>query len=486
MTSSRPVAPKSIRSRPRAGEPDPIFSVVAAADDNPERIAVIFDGRAVRYADLAPTVVARASRLRKHLPEDPHGVAVAIEPGNDLETIVSIHAALALAAPILLLHPRRSPAERKRQLEIVRPALVVRGEQVRAVGDAAPSRYPGAGAILFTSGTAGPAKAAVLSRRGLEAAARASAHHLGWERDDRWLLAIPPAHIGGLSVILRCLAGRSAVVLGGAHRFSVARLARDVSMHRVTLLSLVPTQLHRLVEASWRPPAQLRAVLVGGGPATDAVIERARELGIAALPTYGLTEACAQVATNPVDEAPRPGKIGKALPGVKVRVVDGEIQVAGPTVFDGYLAQDGAGAVRVKSMRDEDGFFPTGDMGTLDDEGWLAVHGRRGDLIVTGGENVHPLEVETALERSEHIARACVFGVADDEWGQRVAVVVVPRSSAAAALNAIHEAELADYARPKLVALADELPITSVGKVDRRQAHAEHRDELQPLTGAER
>jgi O-succinylbenzoic acid--CoA ligase len=226
----------------------------------------------------------------------------------------------------------------------------------------------------------------------------------------------------------------------------------------VTLVSLVPTTLLRLLEAGLRGPPDLRCALLGGAPAPPALLARAAEVGVPVAQTYGLTEACSQVATSAIGE---PDSAAAPLPGTTVVISPaGEILVAGPTVAPGSVAADG--------------YLHTGDLGRLDDAGRVHVTGRLGDLIVSGGENVAPAEVEAVLSDHPAVAEAAVFGRADPEWGEAVAAAVVLRPGASVAAEDLREhcaARLARFKAPRSVVFVDALPRTSSGKVVRRDLH---------------
>jgi o-succinylbenzoate---CoA ligase len=387
------------------------------AEINPSRLALIGGGVALTYGDLAAHVRAAPSpdaRLVAH---------------PTLDAILALHTLIARRVPALLLHPRLTAGDTPP------PAA--------AVPD-------GTLAVVYTSGTTGRARGAILSRAAFAAAAELSARNLGWRDDDRWLLALPFAHIGGLSILVRALLAGRTVVLGGPEV-----VARD----RVTLMSLVPAQAARLLEAGWDPPAHVRAILLGGAAASPALLARAADRGWPILTTYGLTEACSQVATQRPGSVNR-GDLGCGPPLIDARIIDGEIQVRGPTLLDGYL--DGPAA------RDGDGWLATGDRGRLDAAGNLHVDGRRDDLIVSGGENVDPLEVERALEEHQAVAAACVVGVPDPTWGQIVAAAVVARAQRGADLRSHLDSRLARHKHPRRVVWLDAIPTTPTGKPDRR------------------
>jgi O-succinylbenzoic acid--CoA ligase len=221
-----------------------------------------------------------------------------------------------------------------------------------------------------------------------------------------------------------------------------------------------------------RALARLRAVLVGGASAPWSLLEECERRGVPALATYGLTEACSQVTVQRLAKPYRAARgSGEALPGVELRIanIDGErtIQVRGPTLMDGYFAGPDAPLV---PARDADGWFDTGDLGELKD-GVLFVHARRSDLIVTGGENVYPVEVEQRLEALPGVRRALVFGVPDQRWGQLVAAAVeLAPGMTVDAFAALVAPALAPHKRPRLACSVEALPRTESGKLQRAGA----------------
>jgi O-succinylbenzoic acid--CoA ligase len=234
----------------------------------------------------------------------------------------------------------------------------------------------------------------------------------------------------------------------------------------VTLLSIVPTMLQRLLSSDdprWGPSRALRAVLVGGAPLPETLRKQAVAAGIPILSTYGCTEACSQVTTQTLAQVGLPG-CGAPLRGMEVRLAGDEIQVFGPTLMEGYL-----GADPEKEPWTEDGWLRTGDLGSFAPDGQLIVRGRLDDIIVTGGENVAPQEVEAWLQSVPGVAAACVFAVEDEEWGQRVVAAIVTDAGAydLGTLRTRMKAELAAHKRPKAIARLDAFPLNRSGKVDR-------------------
>ncbi len=400
-----------------------------------------------------------------------------VAPGDVLAFVARIDEptlALTLAlfdarVPFMPLHPRSSALEQRALCARVGARLVDPAE----AGDPPPGwlasfdHTPEAtAALVATSGSSGEPKVCLLSRGALEASARASAENLGFLPDDRWLMCLPFAHVGGLSILTRCLlAGRGVVAHPG---FEPEAVLETIERHGVSLLSAVPSMLGPLFEADRRGALRrLRALLVGGALCPVELRREARSRQISLVASYGLTEACSQVATQ------RPGAVqdpesldsGPPLPGVEVRIVGGVIEVRGPMLASGYLGEPAW-------PRGE--FFRTADLGELDAEGRLVVRGRADDMVISGGENVHPESVERVLRAQLGVRDALVFGVPDARLGQVVAALLViePDVSVSAVLAAASPA-LASFARPRRVARVAELPTTAVGKPDRRRAARE-------------
>jgi O-succinylbenzoic acid--CoA ligase len=336
--------------------------------------------------------------------------------------------------------------------------------------------------ILFTSGTAGPPKAAALSFANHAASARAAAVPLGVTAADRWLACLPLHHVGGLAILFRGAVLGFTVVLHA--RFVAEDVWAALEQERITIVSLVPEMLSRLLEArpgETAPPA-LRTVLLGGGGAASALLEHAARRGFRVSATYGLTEAASQVTTVPWDAAARDrGTAGPPVPGAAVRIAradggdaaafeEGEILVRGPMVMLGYVRDPEATGVAL-----EGGWLHTGDVGCLDGAGHLIVLARRTDLIVSGGENVYPAEVESALLSHPDVADAAVAALPDPRWGSVPAALVVLRAGArmgADELSAHVGARLAAFKTPRRIVFADSIPRTASGKTDRARTQA--------------
>jgi O-succinylbenzoic acid--CoA ligase len=313
-----------------------------------------------------------------------------------------------------------------------------------------------AATVMFTSGTSGGPKGVRLTRDNWESAVDASMRHLGHGPEDVWLLAMPLHHVAGLSILLRsAYAGGGVRMLDGFDPADFANHLRG----GVTMASLVPTTLARALDADPGPYDGLRAVLLGGGPTPNGLLEQGVAAGLPLLPTYGLTETAGQVATLRPGDAP--ANRAFPLPGVELRIEpDGRIGVRGPMVSPGYLG----GPDRAPGD-----WLVTGDLGSIDDDGALRVLGRADTVIVSGGENIDPELVEAELVSFPGVAEALVVGLPSDEWGMEAACLYVGDIGEGEIASQLKE-RLPGFMIPKRWLRVSELPMTSMGKHDRATA----------------
>ncbi|HEX8804459.1 MAG TPA: AMP-binding protein, partial [Acidimicrobiales bacterium] len=328
---------------------------------------------------------------------------------------------------------------------------------------------PGDPALLpYTSGTTGTPKGALLSHGNLLASAEAVRLAWRWTADDRLVLCLPLFHVHGLGVGVHgtLLAGASAVL---HERFDPEAVLAEAAGGEATLLFGVPTVYARLVEAPGADRLQgLRLCVSGSAPLSAELHGRIRaRAGQVVLERYGMTETV-MLVSNPYDGERRPGTVGLPLPGVEVRLDDrsGEIEVRGPNVFGGYWRRPDADAAAFTG----DGWFRTGDVGALDPDGYLRIVGRAKELIITGGFNVYPREVEDVLRAHPDVADAAVVGTPSAEWGETVtAYVEAGEGLDAEGLLAWAAGQLAPYKRPRRVHRVDALPRNPLGKVLRHR-----------------
>ena len=471
---------------------------------SPERPAVIFGAERWSFAELDRLVAACSARLAAAGVRA--GDRVALLARNCGGFVHVAHAVPRLGAALVPLNVRLTAGELSQQVRDCGAGLLVTDEPnaakaadverllaglrclpmteltQRLNGEAVAGleQVEGSGlhSIVYTSGTSGQPKGAMLTFDNHLWSAIGSALNLGLHSDDRWLACLPLFHVGGLAILLRSVIYGIPVVLHDG--FDPVAVNRSIDEDGVTIVSAVSNMLLRMLEARGnRPyPASLRCVLVGGGPVPQPLLEECARRGVPVAQTYGLTEAASQVATlTPRDALRRIGSAGRPLPTTELRIEDddgkllpagqaGEIVVRGPTVTPGYfnLPDETRRTLR-------DGWLHTGDIGYLDSDGYLYVLDRREDLIVSGGENVYPAEVEAVLASHPAVLEAGVIGLPDERWGQRVVATVVLRDGTGVSeqgLLAFSRSRIAAYKMPKRLRFARELPRNAAGKLLRQ------------------
>jgi o-succinylbenzoate---CoA ligase len=474
------------------------LSILDAAREAPHQLAVLDGTSRIDFDELAQRVSVRMRALsvlaEDESPREPAKL-VALSTDAGLETLESVLALIELGRPFLPLHPRLTVIEREQLLARLPVTWLI--SAVPAGGHDLERRFPARDehaevllgatpqlAALATSGSAGSARVALLSRRAFMASAAASAANLGWYAHDRWLLCLPLAHIGGLSIVTRCLLARRPIVLLStqAGLSSGERLAAAIREGAPSLLSVVPTQLDSLLELQpfFDMPSSVRAILTGGAAASPRLLGACADRGWPVLTSYGLTEACSQVATQPPGTTNR-GELGagRPLPGVSVRLGAGVIHIEGDILSSGYLGASDEPASNFQ------GGFTTRDLGRFDAQGNLHVLGRIDDLIVSGGENIAPWEVEAVLEACPGVLEACVFGVPDARWGQVVAAGlrtdVAHTEQLLAAVGEACRERLASFKKPRLYACVSRFSQGQTGKLDRRATAQSLISKLRPL-----
>ena len=423
------------------------FWLHLAAAKHPDRVAIEGPERSLTYAELQAEAIAASGALQRLGVNRGARVALALAPGE--EFVVALHGCLLAAAAVVPVDLRLSESERAQRLA---GAEIVVAEPLHGSEPTSPiaaGRADSAVAVMHTSGTTAAPKPVALTHGNFQASALGSAVALGLDPAERWLCPMPLTHVGGLSIPIRSAIYATTAVLHGRFETEAVLNALMDPAQRITLVSLVPTMLARLLDAGLERPPALRWALLGGGPIAPALLERAESAGVPVAPTYGMTEACSQIAT-----------FGWPLPGVELRLdgVEREIKVHGPILAPAAV--------------DDQGWLHTGDLGRFDERSRLQIIGRKADTIVSGGENVSPAEVEAALLSHPAVADAAVFGRPDAEWGEAIVARVVVRdglNADADELRAHCAAQLARFKVPKEIEYTETLPRTPSGKLLRRE-----------------
>ncbi|MGF1671434.1 MAG: AMP-binding protein [Balneolaceae bacterium] len=434
----------------------------------------------------------------------PDKPVVIISHSNDKQVFV-IAACWLLGIPFAPLSPAQPENDLVEQIQRLNPGLIVAEKKYKKLlpefeflsinkkhlhlsgidhdpsySEKKPHKLMG---YFLTSGSSGKPKIVPLKRRQMYYGAYASEQNFKPDANRYWLLCLPVNHVGGASIIIRSLLYGTAIYR--MDKFDRHQVSTFLSENRLfQAASLVPTMLHRLLlDPLFQAHRELKAILLGGGPVTPALVKKSIERGLPVVQSYGMTETCAQIAANPLlmpSGTHSPSKsVGKLFAPNQIRIRDnqkkplkinesGMIWLKGPQVFDGYLnKQDNRQAF------DEDGWFNTGDYGHINAHGYIFIETRRSDLIVTGGENVNPVDVESALEGFEEIGQAAVIGIPDEEWGERVIAYIEPVSVSKYSFtsekirNRLREI-LPLYKIPKEIFTLKALPRTESGKIKRQ------------------
>lgn len=437
-------------------------------------------------AQLEVRVASATSRLLGRGLEP--GDRVIVSAASTLDLVVAHVACLRAGAVVVPTNAAYGPSELEHIVLDSKPRFAIVDDAQRAEHIAAANRTivittpaidfePGdlgapelraadAALIGYTSGTTGRPKGAVLSHGNLLASVNALLMSWRWTSSDRLVLCLPLFHMHGLGVGLHgtLAAGASTVLLQG---FEPNTVLDAIAEHDATLFFGVPTMYHRLAQSSRADElSKLRLMVSGSAPMPAALHQRMFELtGTQVLERYGMTET-AMLVSNPYAGERRGGSVGIALPGVEVRLVGdpAEVQVKGPNVFGGYWNRDDA-----TDEAFDEGWFRTGDLGSFDDDGYLTLDGRSKELIISGGFNVYPREVEDAIRTHDLVDDVAVVGAPSDEWGEEVTAYIVGIPVSVAELKAHVGDSLAPYKRPRQVYVVDELPRNALGKVQKHR-----------------
>lgn len=450
----------------------------ASAERHPGQPALVLDERSLTYSELRRHARQAAAALSDAGAVRGDCIAAICRSAQSLAWLA--WGASWLGAALLPLNPGLSAARREQLREDAGagPTLADQPQEgiapwpplagaFAAQGPAsaapAPFRPDAVELVIATSGSSGEPKGVMLSSRNLAASVKASAAGLPLNPGDAWLACLPLYHIAGMALLYRCAAAAATLVLHQG--FDPRAVLADLGRRRVTHISLVPAMLARLLDACRDAPPQpsLRCALTGGGELSASLYRRARRAGWPVMPTYGLSEACSQVATL---QAPpgnwNPGQVGLPLPGVEVQIAGGRIRIRGDTVMAGYANPGHRPGDGVAG-----GWFLTSDLGQVHADGTLTVLGRHDDMLVTGGVKVHPAQVEQVLAACPGVAAVAVTGRKHPVWGDDL-VALVEGSASPETLESWCRERLPAALCPRQYLRVGALPHTPLGKLDRR------------------
>ncbi|MCM3116539.1 o-succinylbenzoate--CoA ligase [Neobacillus sp. MER 74] len=470
----------------------------------PARTAIYFQEEVVTFKELYQRSYQAAGKLQGLGVQKDHYVGLLLK--NNIDTVVILFALQLLGVRSVILNNRLSPSELSWQLNDSKavsfildnsffetktfinnqiPALkTITIDEIFSSATHEPTILEEISlgdicTIMYTSGTTGNPKGVIQTYGNHWWSSVGSALNLGFIDGDCWLCNVPLFHISGFSILMRSVIYGMPIVLHD--HFDVERTIADINDKRVTIMSVVGTTLTRIVEAlqERRLPKQFRCMLLGGGPAPFPLLQACVEKEIPVFQTYGMTESSSQIVTlAPEYSLTRLGSAGKPLFPSQIQIITedgnaalpgipGEIVIKGPNVTPGYLFRPDVTKEKLRN-----GWFHSGDIGYLDDEGFLFVLDRRSDLIISGGENIYPAEIEAALLSHPNVSEAGVTHTEDAKWGQIPVAFIVTRSGANLSgeeLKQFCQQKLAKYKVPKAFYFTKELPRNASKKLLRRE-----------------
>lgn len=459
------------------------------ANVTPNRIAIEIDEVQMTFQSLHQEVEILARKIASENIQ--RGDIVAVFMNNSLEMIQVIHALKYVGAVTLLLNTRLSIPEIEWQLSDTTPTLLITDDKIElAYRQKTINEIKGnieldydcqqyfeeqdTDTIMYTSGTTGNPKGVMLTYGNHYHSAIGSVLNLGLHGDDCWLACLPFFHVSGYSTLMKnVIYGMRIVVLNNP---SAEKIIDTIQEKEVTIASVVTKLAQEIVTINKEIPSNFRCLLLGGGPAPVSLLEKCEEKRIPVFQTYGMTETASQIVTlSPEYARLKIGSAGKALFPCDVKVVKdgkevestvaGEIIVRGPNVTKGYYGREEATKESIV-----DGWLHTGDVGYIDEEGFLFVLDRRKDMFISGGENVYPSQIENVLLQHDSIMDAGVIGIEDESWGKVPCAFVVGNVDEEEVIRYCVE-NLAKYKVPKKIVIVDELPRNASKKLLRRKLY---------------
>ena len=452
---------------------------------NKDKIAVATDEQSLTFSEL----YEKAYDLARYI-QSLHKKRVGLFIKNDLDSVILIHACWIAQIEIAMLNTRLTEQEMRNQMKSVRVDTILHTMpltmedfklyNIEGLRNLAPQQLQSKqfnlediASIMFTSGTTGPQKAVPQTFHNHLASATGCKQSLGFDQHTKWLSVLPIYHISGLSVILRSVIEGFTVRLVG--KFNTNKMLHIIKDENMTHVSLVPQTLKWLMDGGLTQPFSIEKILLGGAKLSSNLIEQALANQLPIYNSFGMTETCSQFLTaSPEMLAQKHDTVGKPSDNVKVKIKNlnqdghGELLIKGENVMNGYLYPENL----TKTF--EDGFFKTGDIAEIDEEGFVMVYDRRKDLIISGGENIYPYQIETVAKQFNEISDAVCVGVADDTWGQIPVLYFVSENEVnrEELLNHFQQ-NLAKYKVPKAFYQVENLPYTSTGKLQRSKVSYE-------------
>lgn len=460
------------------------------ATEQPDFIAIETDESQMTFKELYAHSVEFGKKLKSlNVPR------LGFYVNNTIEAIIAVHAAWLYGIEVVMINHRLTSNEIIKQLDSVNVRDVITTKpielsesinvylyhEVQSICNSEPTAFAdfniqNIASIMFTSGTTGPQKAVPQRFKNHLASAKKCKATLGFSSESKWLTVLPIYHISGLSIIIRSAIYGFTVYL--KEKFDVVETLECIKSKQLTHVSLVPQTLIRLMNGGLDQPYTLEKILLGGAKLDETMIQSALERELPIYNSFGMTETCSQFLTaSPKMLKTHPNTVGVVGPSQEIKISQPNAQghgilcVKGQNVMEGYLYPS-----EVNSQAfDDEGFFNTGDIASVND-GYVAIYDRRKDLIISGGENIYPFEIEALTKTFHGVEDAMCVGIPDDTWGERPILYVVSSigEKVITGLQELLNERLAKYKHPKAIYLVETLPYTSTGKLQRQVLNEGH------------
>ncbi len=452
--------------------------------------AIITKSRIVDYPEMTRLINNTAAKYLSDGVKPKTRIGVISE--NSFEFVISVYALWRLNAVPVLMNIRLTEDELSRQIGFAECSILLKSERHssylpeylsqtlfveytdRTIDYQNETNGKDTAVILFTSGSSGKPKGVEITNSNLFESYLAITSEYSFTSEDMFLASLPFYHIGGFSIITRSILSGGTLIIPSSLKTNV--IAESLQKNDPTVISLVPTMLKRLIDKKIQPNKNLRLAFVGGGPSDDALVITALNLGWPFVKVYGSTETSSMVSGINGDKLrEKPASGGKAFKNIEIKIFNdsheevesfevGEIAVKSKSIVKGYLKNPKLWNTKIRN-----GYYLTGDWGYIDGEGYLFVVSRRTDLIISGGENIDPKEIEKALNSHPKVSEVIVFPVSDKEWGQIPVAAIVIDGSKKSSEQEIQEYlkdSLSSYKLPKKIFFMEKLPRTDLGKID--------------------
>lgn len=471
-----------------------IESIKKYALENPDRAALVNGQRKLNYKEFYEEIIKTAQNIAKH--KIAHNERVAVISNNNFDFVVTLAALWMTGVAPALINPNLLPCEICDVLKGLDFRVVFLHKDLQQINSKIKNfksiSFPLAqsfekseinflqcekikstdpAVLISTSGSSGTPKFTAINFKSLYTSAESANALFNFSDNCLWLASLPFYHIGGFSILTRSFIFGSTIII--PESLKIESLVESLSKSSPTHISLTPSVLKKLIDLKVKFPSSIKYAFIGGGPSDTSIIKKAIENKLPIVKVYGSTETCAMVAAMSANETIRRlGASGRPIGGNEIKIVkvkdsdkDGEIWIKSPSLALGVFDNTGFNSLELKNE-----FFNTGDYGYIDGEGYLFITMRRTDLIISGGININPYEIEAHIKNIPAVDEACVIGLPDIEWGEICAAVVsLKKNKELTPENIIHylKGKIASYKIPKKIFFLKELPITDLGKIKR-------------------